>query len=95
MKSRSGKAYPTELPALTDIDHWRATEKVRDLLPPDDSTVFCDLANRRWQLFWPSVRATRSNAFAKYTFAGAARCVVQAWTEWIRCGGTGPPFRLS
>lgn len=95
LKSRSGKAFPKQLPPLTDLDSWAATEKVREWLPPDDSTVFCDKANGRWQLFWPSTRLSRSAAFAKYGFAGAAhRCVMQAWQAWTRCGGPSPPFAL-
>lgn len=79
-KSRSGRAYPPTLPMLSDMDCWGCVQRVRDLLPPDDSVVLCDRSNGRWQLFWPSTRLSRSNAILKHTFAGAARrCILQAW----------------
>lgn len=95
-KSRSGRAFPSTLPALSDQAFWECVERERDLLPPDDSVVFLDRTNGRWQLFWPSTRLSRSNAILKHTFACAARrCVMQAWHEWIRRGGSSPPFALA
>lgn len=50
LKSKSGKAFPKQLPAQDDLRSWQTVLLVREYLPPDESTVFCDTANGRWQL---------------------------------------------
>lgn len=91
----SGAAYPKRLPRLSEADHWSSQHTLSTWLPPDDSRLYKDTSNRRWQLFWTRTRKTRSFSFQAYSVAGGAqRALILAWEEWQRLGGTPPPFSL-
>ena len=91
-KNQLGKSYPKSEPNWDDADALTA-EALRPYLPPDDSRLYKDPVNRRWQLFWPSTRRSRSNGWVLHGVAGAAhRCLNQAWEEWQSQGGFAPPY---
>lgn len=68
-----GVAYPKRLPPLADENQWSSQHRLSSWLPPDDSRLYKDGANRRWQLFWVRSRKTRSFSFQAYAVVGGAQ----------------------
>ena len=89
-----GKPYPAALPPDNDPEQWNV-EVLRSFLPPDESRLYKDNMNRRYQVYWPSARKTRSNSWLLHGVAGAAsRCLNQAWQDFEERGGFKRPFAL-
>lgn len=91
----AGASYPKRLPPLADEGQWSSSHTLSSRLPPDDSRLYKDATNLRWQLFWTRSRKTRSFSFQAYSVAGGAqKALALAWAEWQRLGGHPPPFVL-
>lgn len=89
-----GKAYPKKFPLALVDEQW-TDAAVRQLLPPDDSTIYYDRVNMRWQLFWFQSRQTRSASFVKYGHIPAARKLLDtAWERFEALGGACRPWGI-
>lgn len=87
-----GKLFPKTFP-LQMVDSQWTDVAVRPLLPPDDSRMYHDRVNLRWQLFWTISRVTRSASFVRYGHCGAAKLLLDAaWDRYESLGGEKRPW---
>lgn len=87
------RQYPREFPlSLNDDAQWTEIA-LRRLLPPDDSTLYHDRCNLRWQLFWFQSRQTRSANFIRYGHIGGGQKLLDiAWEKFESLGGAPRPW---
>ena len=67
-----GRDYPAKLPTYSEEAKWEV-ENLRAYLPPDDSRLYRDPVNKRWQVYWPNARRSRSSSWLMHGVAGAAK----------------------